>query len=325
MTLPYLVRLACLCFASFFAAQLFIGAPVWAASQYSEKIARNFRPAVAARLLFILRLAPLCGGLFVVLALCLPSYLWLEPAATNERVGITFCVAAALGAWLCTRSVIRAAGAAVNSIRFARKCQRAGTELKMAGVSSPATIVDGHNPALAMAGLFRARILISRRLFAELSPEQLEVAVNHELAHRNSRDNFKRLLLMLSPEFAPFKSAFQEIERGWRRVSEWAADDAASGEDPEKAVALAEALLRVVRIGASAQLSPLCSTLLPGRADLAERVERLLNPRQLKPMRVPWKRVIAPTCAVCIAGLTLILSRPMTLHVVHEFMERLIH
>lgn len=326
MTLPYLARLACLCFASFFAAQILTGALLWGLARWSVTIGKSFRAGVAARILFFGRIAPLCLGMFVVFALCTPSYLWLEPAATNEKVGYFFCAAAALGAWLSLKSLGRACFAITRSVRFARACSSAGEVMSLSGSEATATVVSGQNVTLAMAGLFRPQILVSRKVLADLSAEQLDAALNHERAHRRSLDNLKRLILMLCPEFAPFRRAFGRLEAEWRRVSEWAADDAASAGDPGKAIALAEALVRVARISSIEQLSPLCSTLVPGRADLAERVERLLDPQSVTksdPLR--WKRIVAPFSLVLMLGLVLIVSRPATLQFVHAFLERMTH
>ena len=326
MMLPYLLRLACLCFASFFAAQILIGTLLFGLAHWSATISKSFRAGVAARILLFARIAPLCAGVFVVLALCVPSYVWLEPIATNERVGLLFCAAGALGAWLSVQALSRACSAATRSIRFARACSTAGEVMTLSVPAATATVVSEQNVTLAMAGLFRPQLLVSRKVLDDLSTEQLDVALRHELAHRRSMDNFKQLLVMLSPEFAPFQRAFRRLEAEWRRVSEWAADDAASAGDPSKAVALAEALLRVARIAATEQLSPLCSTFVPGRADLAERVERLLNPQPpILSGPLPWKRIAAPFSVVFTLALILIVSRPATLHFVHELLERMTH
>ena len=93
MILPYSVRLACLCFASFFAVQLTVMSLTWCGAKYADRIARRYRPRTAARILFMMRIGPAAAAVFVVLFFCVPSYLWLEPAATNERVSLLFCAA----------------------------------------------------------------------------------------------------------------------------------------------------------------------------------------------------------------------------------------
>ena len=328
MILPYFVRLACLCFASFFAVQLAVGSVAWYTTKYADLIARKYRPRTAARILFVLRVGPAVSAALVVLLLCLPSYLWLEPAATNERVGVIFCAAGVIGAWLCARSLFRAVRAAMETMLYARKRLGTARELFVPEVQASALILEDETSTLAMAGLLRPRLLISRRVLEALSIEQLEVALSHERAHCKSRDNFKRFLFLLAPEFAPFAKSFRKIERAWRRVSEWAADDAAAQGDPMRSVALAGALVRVARISAVPKLSPICTMLVPGRADLVERVERLLNPRKRNERelsRFPLTRLVLGAGTLLGFASAVELLRPGTLLAIHNALERLIH
>ena len=328
MILPYSVRLACLCFASLFAVQLAVGSVAWYAAKYADVIARKYRPRTAARILFLMRLAPASAAVLVVLLLCLPSYLWLEPAATNERVGLIFCAAGVIGAWLCARSLFRAVRATIQTMFYARRCLGTARELFVPEVQAAALILEDETSTLAMAGLLRPRLLISRRVLEALSNEQLEMALSHERAHCKSRDNFKRFLFLLAPELAPFATSFRKIERAWRRVSEWAADDAAAQDDPMRSVALAGALVRVARINAAPKLSPICTMLVPGRADLVERVERLLNPRkrnEREPSRFLLTRLVLGAGTLFGLASALELLRPGTLLAVHNALERLIH
>lgn len=325
MTLHYSIRLACLCFAAFFAAQFAAGAFVWVLARYVERVVRAFSPRNAARLLLMLRIAPACLGAFIVVAICLPSYLWLEPAATTERVGLLFCSGALAGAWLCATALFRTVRASLETILFASKCRNVGKPLDLPRAGVLATVLDEETATLALAGVFRSQILISRRVVEALSAQQLELAISHEKAHRTARDNFKRALMLLAPDFFPFNGAFRAIERAWRKVSEWAADDAAVAKDPERSVTLAGALVRVARISKAPKLSPLCTTLVPGRTDLVERVERLLNPRPTpREDRYTW-RLIGSAWAAGLLGAAIAFLRPHTLHAVHELMERLIH
>jgi hypothetical protein len=328
MILPYSVRLACLCFASFFAVQLTVMSLTWCGAEYADRIARRYRPRTAARILFMMRIGPAAAAVFVVLFFCVPSYLWLEPAATNERVSLLFCAAGVIGAWLCANSLFRAARATMQTRLYAHKLLGTARELFVPEVQAPALILEDETSTLAMTGVLWPKLLISRRVLEALSNEQLEVALSHERAHCKSRDNFKRFLFLLAPEFAPFATSFRKIERAWRRVSEWAADDAAAQDDPMRSVALAGALVRVARISAVPKLSPICTMLVPGRADLVERVERLLNPRkrnESESSRFPLTRLMLGVGTLLGFASALELLRPGTLLAVHNALERLIH
>ena len=115
-------------------------------------------------------------------------------------------------------------------------------------------------------------------------PGQLAAALRHEEAHRISRDNLKRLLLLLAPGLLPGLHGFGAIERGWARFSEWAADDDAVAGDAHRSLSLAAALVRVARMGGSAPVSPLTAAFLGDSREISARVDRLLSPAPPEPV-----------------------------------------
>jgi len=162
------------------------------------------------------------------------------------------------------------------SVRFRRAWQDAGSAILLEE-SSTAVIVNKDAPLLALVGLFRPRLIISDALLRSLSLEELQVALLHENAHRDSRDNLKRLVLLLAPAPIPFFRVFSALEQSWAKLSEWAADDEAVRGDSQRALSLATALLRVARMmGAAPCLSFLHTSLCAGDHDLSARVDRLL-------------------------------------------------
>lgn len=328
MNAAYLFRLVCLSLASFFLVNGIAGAAATLFSGAAIRIAEKMRPRFAARFLFILRTLPLVLGLTVVLGLCVPSYLWLEPQIASERVGLACLLLAALTGIACSRTSVRTARAIRASAYLKKEWLHLGNDVLLAGKESQAVgteramVVQKREPLLALSGVFQPRMVISCGVLAELSKEQLDVALRHEIAHRDSHDNLKRLLLVLSPEFFPFANGFAALERTWARLSEWAADDDAVQGDSQRALSLATALLRVARMGAQPQLSVLHTSLLPEDQDLSARVERLLSVEPLPIEKVPHtsNRSIAGVlcfafCAVILAGF------PAALSSVHRLLE----
>jgi Zn-dependent protease with chaperone function len=248
-------------------------------------------------------------------ALCVPSYLWFEPDAAGEEVG-PWCLAAALLCiliWGC--SIARGAKAWLRSRQWLRGCERAGCEAQMAG--GPALVVEGG--AFALAGVLRARVIVPGEVVRTLSSAELYVALEHERAHLRSRDNLKRLLLLLAPDALPFfRGGLARLERAWKKFAEWAADDHAAGGDPQQALALASALVRVARLGAVAQPSALITSLVEG--DLTERVERLLQP-EAKGTADRWPLALLSLFALAMAGVAI---RPGALVAVYGLLEKLI-
>jgi Zn-dependent protease with chaperone function len=178
-----------------------------------------------------------------------------------------------------------------------------------------------------MAGVIRRRIVITRGVQRALSAEQLEAALGHERAHGASRDNLKRLLLLLAPEILPFSRRFAALDAAWSRFSEWAADDDAIGLDANRSIPLAEALVQFARMGAAPRLSPLLTSLVPAGHDLAARVERLLRVEQAGARRA--RRGFSPlytTVGLLITAVfAAVMLRPSALYSVHSLLERLVH
>jgi Zn-dependent protease with chaperone function len=332
MILPYLLRLVCLCFASFFVINAAAGLFVSISSNSAIRFVESRKPSAAARFLFALRILPLALASLFVLLLCVPSYLWLEPAGTAERVGL-FCVSLGLlGAATWSVSMARASVCLLLSLRHNRLCRSLGRESRVPrGPSSvvviePVIVVPEEAPILALSGLLHPRLLISRSVLCALSAEELDAALRHEHAHRTSRDNAKRLLILLAPDIFPFLRMLRTIERSWAKYAEWAADDQATAGDSRRAVALAAALVQVARLGSGRRLPVLSTSLLACDRDLAARVDRLL---QAAPVARAGNLRANPLLgsdrfllAGCLAALVL---APSALAFVHELLELLLH
>jgi beta-lactamase regulating signal transducer with metallopeptidase domain len=326
MILPYLLRLLCLCFASFFVLNFAACLLIHSASKSALRFAESNVPSAAARFLLALRMLPLALATVFVLGLCVPSYLWLEPAGTSERVGIICVVLGLLGTGTWLISIARTAHSLFVSFRHNRLCRLAGQEARLSGESSPVLLVENEAPFLAMSGLFRPRLLISRGVLRALSFEELDAALRHEHAHRTSRDNAKRLLLLLAPDIFPFVRPLRTLECAWSKLAEWAADDQATSGDSSCAVSLAAALVHVARMGSAPRLPFLSISLLACDRDLSARVDRLLQPAPIIPTPAgkpqPRLHIAGFLFAACLAA---ILLTPATLSLVHELLEFLLH
>jgi Zn-dependent protease with chaperone function len=326
MNVPYVLRLLCLCLASFFVVNALLGLTAALASRWSVRIAETMRPRTAARFLFALRLLPFAVGISTVLGLCVPSYLWLEPQATPERVGWGCLTLAFLGALGWFLSIVRTARAVSISARSNRLWQQAGRETLLPGETSQAVIVDKEAPLLALAGVFRPRLIVSNGVLHSLSADELDVALHHENAHRISRDNLKRLFLLMVPGPVPFVTSIPSLDRAWAKFSEWAADDEAARGDSHRALALAAALVRVARMGAGPRLSFLHTSLVAGDDDLSARVDRLLRIQPARPLPPPRARSLTFGAGLGIAScVATLLGWPPILSSVHRLLELFLH
>ncbi len=261
MTVPYIARLACLCLATFFITHTALAAIVALTAQSAIRRATCMRPHTAARLLLWLRLLPLIGAGLLVIALCVPSYLLLEPEEATEQIGPLCLVLAFLGTVILGDGFIRAAAARIRSTRYARSCE------------------SGNVPVLLLAGLFHPRVIVSPSMRHILTADELDVAISHEQGHSFARDNLKRFFISVAPGVFPFTHAFTALDTAWRTLAEWAADDFAVQGSPTRALALAAALVRVARLRTGVPLASLSASLLSDTSQLANRVNRLIEGR----------------------------------------------
>jgi Zn-dependent protease with chaperone function len=325
MILPYSLRLVCLCLASFFLLHAVLGSATWLAVPAAIRLAERMRARRAARFLFLLRVLSALLAAIVVLGLGVPSYMWLEPRAVDESVGLACCAAALLGAAIWCISIARVLHAGIRSSRFAWQCKRIGREVSREGARVATSVLDVDMPVIALAGVFHPRVLVSRSVLSALSPEQLDAALRHENAHRVSRDNLKRFVMLLARGIFPLTRSLAALDRAWARFSEWAADDEATRGDTQLSILLAAALVRVARLGAVPQPSFSLTPLIAGDRDLAIRVDRLLHRESLAPAP-PWRgsALLGGLAVVACAVLAAAMQWPTILRAAHVLLERLV-
>jgi Zn-dependent protease with chaperone function len=318
------MRLLCLCFAMFFVVHAASWLVVRALSSTAVRVAETMKPRGSSRLLFALRMAPAAVTLFLVLGFCVPSYVWLEPDISGERVGLACLVAAALGVVGWTVSLLRGLVSVVRTQRYIRRCESGMHETSHA--AAELVVVSQTTAVMAVAGVLHPRLLVSQNVMNSLSQEQREAAFRHEAAHGTSRDNLKRLLFLLTPDMVPFAGRFSKLEEGWARFTEWAADDEAVDGDQSRALSLASALVQVAKLGVPATPSYLLSSLVDSDRDLATRVDRLL--REPEYAVKPMAPLVATTrnIALVVGGVAVtMLFWPESLGSVHRILEHLVH
>jgi Zn-dependent protease with chaperone function len=309
MILPYVLRLVVVSLGCFYLIHAAFAIGMNLLSPWMLAVAQRCNSTSAARLLLAARLFPSVAAILVVAGICVPSYLWLEPQSAVEQVGLGCLTAAFFGvvSWLIAAQ--RGVRAIVFSMRYARKC-----------------LVHGTPCVFALAGILRPRVLISRDVFRQLSHAELAAALRHERAHAASRDNLKRLLLLLAPRALPFRilRGLGALESAWMRFTEWSADDRAVAGDLRRAVSLAAALVQVTRMRATVQMSPLASSLVASAIDLESRVNRLLTTAP-QPENSSQIRPAFLTAAAFLLGCVLLgITAAPTLQAAHQLLERLI-
>jgi Zn-dependent protease with chaperone function len=229
--------------------------------------ARRMNTAGSAGFLFGLRIFPLAISALVAISLTLPSF-WLMERRSFDEDGTTFLLAA-FALLLLTAGAVRVLRAQLQTTQAVTEwLARSGSDHNpgVAVISAPKGA-----PALMLVGVCRPQVMVSDTAAAVLSEQELQVAVRHELAHKRSCDNLKKLLINATP--FPGMSA---MEAAWRKAAELAADDAAVSSRQE-ALNLASALIKISRSWQQPAEPELASGLVCDSFAVSLRVRRLLQ------------------------------------------------
>jgi Zn-dependent protease with chaperone function len=324
MTLPYYMRLLCLCLATFYVVHGLLWIVVRSLTPTALRVAETMRPRTSSRLLFALRMTPVAVTGFLIVGFCVPSYLWLEPEATGEHVS-WFCLSAAvLGTAIWTISLLRGLNSVARTEQYLRHCAHSNLTAGTGSNRAQVLVVRDGNPVMAVAGVVHPQLVVSQTVMDALSDEQKEAAFRHEAAHRTSRDNLKKLLFLLAPDVLPGISGHARLERGWARFTEWAADDEAVDGSQDRALSLATALVRIAKLGVQPTPSYLLSTLMDDDRDLATRIDRLLREPAYAQKPMAPLIAISRNLAVVAAGVAAtLLLWPESLGRIHGLLEHL--
>jgi len=263
----------------------------------------------SAEALFTLRILPAVTALVVLAFLVVPSFWVLEPPATDEWIGLWAALLSfSCIAWLAVRAVNLYSAWRATSKIFKRAMPR-----EIAGATVPVFELADAGANLFVAGVLKPRLLISRRAIELLDPDELQAAIQHELAHARSADNLKQMVVRFCG--FPFLAS---LDRAWLRAVEIAADDR-SVHDALTAADLASALIKVGT--ESASLTPALGMSLVPEADtpVSDRVRRLLD----------WKSKQRSRAGISALGLVLLQASAVAINIgwlipqMHRFTELL--
>lgn len=282
----------------------------WAAFEGLRRRAAVTGREPGAQVLFAIRMMPVVFAALFAFGVFLPVHWADEAREGREYFGVMWYALAGLTVLLVGQSTVRTFGAL-----------RACRALRLSWPRGAAVIEDETMPGMSLAGIVRTTILVGRPVREALSEDELEVALAHELAHQQSRDNAKRFAMFASPDVFGFTAAARRLERMWNGAIECDADAVAVSGDPARAANLASALLKVARLaGASTHVpaSPLWSTFYQ-RALLELRVRRLVSGTS-----VPQQWPLLPVTAVLLTAAVYSAWMTGVPRAVHELTELLV-
>jgi hypothetical protein len=275
-----------------------------------------------AALWFGLRVFASVAALAFVAGIFLPSYWLYEPRDVIEGFDVLLTAGALVTCFAIATGIVRGVSAWRNAARRTDAWMRRAQPLSLPGTTIPAFAIDAEAPVLALVGVLRPRLLVTRGLIAALTPEELAAAVAHEIGHSQARDNLKRLVMRSVPDLLPVSASMRALERRWAASSEDGADRAAGEHDPRARCALASALLKVAKLRPPVTpiSEPICT--LVGGGDIASRVRRLLDDRAA--VSAGTLRRTAAWAVALAASAAVLVSYPPLLRGVHEATEMLV-
>lgn len=285
------------------------------------RIASRRTGADSAAFWFAARILPAAAALLFVAVVFVPSYWKYEPRDFVEGFDVTLTALALGAAALIVTATARGVGAWRGAIRRTRVWMQSARPLAIAGTNIPVFEIDADTPLMALVGVLRPRLLVTRGLVAALTGEELAASIAHEISHSRARDNLTRLLMRSAPDLLAVTPAARALEHRWASAAEHRADRMASHDSPVARCALASALVKVARLmPAATPIAEPISTLIDG-GEIASRVEHLLadtTPSARRRSAFGWTALAAGTAATAVAYAP-------ALRLVHSVTELLVH
>lgn len=213
-----------------------------------EGLLRKCSANTRAEILFGLRVVPPVLAFIFVAMLVVPAYITHEPEATSEIVSTKLAVLALLSAaglvfaswrvyrsWFATRSLLR-------------DWLRVGQPIEINDLTIPTFRLEHSFPIIAVVGTIRPRLFVASKVLDVLTKEELAAAIAHERGHLVARDNLKRSILRVCRDVLMLVPFGRSLDRAWAQAAEAAADEHAARENPERALNLASALVKIARM-----------------------------------------------------------------------------
>jgi Zn-dependent protease with chaperone function len=256
---------------------------------------------------------PLAASAFVTLTFAVPAFFLLEGRMDEDLGTLIFSLGTRL---LFAAGTVRVMAAQLGASRMLTEWLAESRVLKVNPLAS--TLPARHkSPPLLLYGIRAPKVLVSESAVALLSPEELAVALRHEVSHLRFRDNLKKLIM----HGIPFPG-MGNLERAWQEGAEFAADEAAVSSSDE-ALNLATALIKMCSL-APAQEPPAFTTGLVGLTALVDmRVHRLVawNGASLRARETRWAWLVVLLPALGYS----IFTYNHALLLTHRFTEWFIH
>ncbi|MBX7184084.1 MAG: M56 family metallopeptidase [Vicinamibacteria bacterium] len=234
--------------------------------------------------ILLIRSAPVVLAAFVTAFVFLPAWWIHEPPNTGETPSALLLGLASLAALPLLQGLYRGLRMFVKTRDRLLLWRGRGRNTSQVEAPFEVLEVTSEDLALCVGGYLKPTIYASADVMRHLEPEEFRAALAHEVSHARRRDPLRLLWLGSCPDFLQLFRLDGPWRRAFSRACEFAADAGASRGNPEVALDLASALLKVARLrtfrplNAEALADVAVSSAYSSREDLKARVEALANP-----------------------------------------------
>ena len=320
----FLLHGATLTLACFLAINLVVSALVIALAARQPRI-------VSPAFWFALRISPSALAASFAAVVFVPSYWRYEPRETAEGFDVTLTACALAALIVLAAAGARGVAAWWRANRRTRLWMRTSRPIDLRigpqgaperSKTLPAFVVDADQAVMALVGILRPRLFVTRGLIDALTGEELAASVEHEVGHSRARDNLKRLAMRAAPDLLAATRAARSIERRWASAAEHDADRMCGRASAAARCALASALVKVARLTPPEPIVAEPISTLVGGGEIASRVRVLLDDRTAAP---PTRRRSLQWLGAAIAMAALASAYGPLLRAVHEATEVVVH
>ena len=290
----------------------------------------QFSARARAEILFAMRALPpaaagICVGFFLI-----PAYVNYEPVATTEVLSkklaaLAFFSAAGLAlalwrvcrSWRATQSLMRSWLAAAEPIH-------------VPAIEIPTFRIRHPFPVIAVVGTISPRLFIAEQVLCTLNDDELAAAIAHEHGHLTARDNLKRSTLRACRNVLLVVPFGRALDRAWADAAEAAADEHAAATNPDSALDLASALVKIAKMVPAGRRAdvPLAAYLVgvDETQGVKARIRRLIELasagfRKQEPSGALARIIPLAALAAFFFCATLVASSPRVLLAVHALIE----
>jgi Zn-dependent protease with chaperone function len=267
-------RLIVVALATFALANGIVSLAVW---RLWPRLEMSSSPVMRAAALLQLRLTPSVLAVAATM-LALFAFVEYEPRGNGEHMGVLLVILSSAAASLMALSATRGLMGQVRTARLVRTWGQSAERVTLPDMPGvPCFAIDTAFPIVAIVGLVRPRLFISRVVLAACPLEELRAILRHERGHITRRDNLRHLVFLSAPDCLAGTPFGARVRQMWRDATEEAADDAAAP-DTATRLHLAAALVRVARlVPAGCVQAELPMSALYRGEPLEARVRRLLD------------------------------------------------